>query len=90
MINILTTIAGVFIVMLLVAPIVLLTILIIRTNRPKSNPQASQKFEELAEIDQVIIEQTNEALAQILEKIQDLEERLDREDATVKGFGSKK
>jgi len=90
MINILTTVAGMFIVMLLVAPIILLTILLIRTSKPKSNPQASQKFEELAEIDNAIIEETNAALATVLEKIQDLEDRLDREESTVKGFGNKK
>ena len=90
MINILTTVAGMFIVMLLVAPIILLTILLIRTSKPKSNPQASQRFEELAEIDNAIIEETNAALATVLEKIQDLEDRLDREESTVKGFGSKK
>ncbi len=90
MINILTTVAGMFIVMLLVAPIILLTILLIRTSKPKSNPQASQRFEELAEIDNAIIEETNAALATVLEKIQDLEDRLDREESTVKGFGNKK
>jgi hypothetical protein len=90
MINILTTVAGMFIVMLLVAPIILLTILLIRTSRPKSNPQSAKRLDELAEIDAAIIEETNAALTTVLEKIQDIEERLDREDSTVKGFGSKK
>jgi len=90
MINILTTVAGMFIVMLLVAPIILLTILLIRTSRPKSNPQSAKRLDELAEIDAAIIEETNAALATVLEKIQDIEERLDREDSTVKGFGNKK
>lgn len=90
MINILTTVAGMFIVMLLVAPIILLTILLIRTSRPKSNPQSAKRLDELAEIDAAIIEETNAALTTVLEKIQDIEERLDREDSTVKGFGNKK
>ena len=90
MINILTTVAGMFIVMLLVAPIILLTILLIRTSKPKSNLQSSKRLDELAEIDAAIIEETNAALATVLEKIQDIEERLDREDSTVKGFGNKK
>ena len=90
MINILTTVAGMFIVMLLVAPIILLTILLIRTSRPKSNPQSAKRLDELAEIDAAIIEETNAALATVLEKIQDIEERLDRDEATVKGFGNKK
>jgi len=90
MINILTTVAGMFIVMLLVAPIILLTILLIKTSRPKSNPQSAKRLDELAEIDAAIIEETNAALATVLEKIQDIEERLDRDEATVKGFGNKK
>jgi hypothetical protein len=90
MINILTTVAGMFIVMLLVAPIILLTILLIRTSKPKSNPQSAKRLDELAEIDAAIIEETNAALTTVLEKIQDIEERLDREDSTVKGFGNKK
>lgn len=90
MINILTTVAGMFIVMLLVAPIILLTILLIRTSRPKSNPQSAKRLDELAEIDAAIIEETNAALSTVLEKIQDIEERLDRDEATVKGFGNKK
>ena len=90
MINILTTVAGMFIVMLLVAPIILLTILLIRTSKPKSNPQSAKRLDELAEIDAAIIEETNAALTTVLEKIQEIEERLDREDSTVKGFGSKK
>jgi len=90
MINILTTVAGMFIVMLLVAPIILLTILLIRTSKPKSNPQSAKRLDELAEIDAAIIEETNAALTTVLEKIQEIEERLDREDSTVKGFGNKK
>lgn len=87
---VLSMVAALFIAALLISPIVLLTILIIRTNKPSVNPQNAKKLEELAEIDAVIIEETNTALASILEKIQDIEERLDREDATVKGFGGRK
>ena len=46
MIDILTTVAGMFIVMLLVAPIILLTILLIRTSKTKPN-QSSKRLDEL-------------------------------------------
>ena len=86
----LSVIIGILLTLFFITPIVLLAILIIRTNKPSVNPQNSKRLDELAEIDAVIIEETNTALASILEKIQDIEERLDREDATVKGFGGKK
>jgi hypothetical protein len=89
MIDILATVAGMFIVMLLVAPIILLIILLLRTPKPKLN-QSSKRLDELAEIDAAIIEETNAALATVLDQIKDIEERLDREDSAVKGFGNKK
>jgi hypothetical protein len=89
MIDILATVAGMFIVMLLVAPIILLTILLLRTSKPKLN-QSSKRLDELAEIDAAIIEETNAALATVLDQIKDIEERLDREDSAIKGFGNKK
>jgi len=90
MIGIFEVLIALFIFTLIVTPIVLLSILLIRTSKPKSNPQSAKRLDELAEIDAAIIEETNAALATVLEKIQDIEERLDREDSTVKGFGNKK
>ena len=89
MIDILATVAGMFIVMLLVAPIILLTILLLKTTKPKLK-QPSKRLDELAEIDAAIIEETNAALATVLDQIKDIEERLDREDSAIKGFGNKK
>lgn len=86
----LSVIIGILFTAFLTTPIILLVILLIRTNKPKSNPQSAKRLEELAEIDAAIIEETNTALTSILEKIADIEDRLDREDATVKGFGGKK
>lgn len=86
----LSVIIGILFTALLTTPIILLVVLLTRTNKPKPNPQSAKRLEELAEIDAAIIEETNTALTSILEKIADIEERLDREDATVKGFGSKK
>ena len=90
MIGISQALVALFIFALIITPIILLSILLIRTSRPKSNPQSAKRLDELAEIDAAIIEETNAALATVLEKIQDIEERLDRDEATVKGFGSKK
>ena len=90
MIGIFQALVALFIFALIITPIILLSILLIRTSKPKSNPQSSKRLDELAEIDAAIIEETNAALATVLEKIQDIEERLDREDSTVKGFGNKK
>ena len=90
MIGIFQALVALFIFALIITPIILLSILLIRTSRPKSNPQSAKRLDELAEIDAAIIEETNAALATVLEKIQDIEERLDREDSTVKGFGNKK
>lgn len=90
MIGIFQALVALFIFALIITPIILLSILLIRTSRPKTNPQSSKRLDELAEIDAAIIEETNAALATVLEKIQDIEERLDREDSTVKGFGNKK
>lgn len=90
MIGIFEVLTALFIFTLIITPIILLSILLVRTSKPKSNPQSAQKLEELAEIDAAIIEETNAALVTVLEKIQDIEERLNREDSTVKGFGNKK
>lgn len=90
MIGIFQALVALFIFALIITPIILLSILLIRTSRPKTNPQSSKRLDELAEIDAAIIEETNAALTTVLEKIQDIEERLDREDSTVKGFGNKK
>lgn len=90
MIGIFQALVALFIFALIITPIILLSILLIRTSKPKTNPQSAKRLDELAEIDAAIIEETNAALATVLEKIQDIEERLDREDSTVKGFGNKK
>ena len=90
MIGVFEVLTSLFIFTLIITPIILLSILILRTSKPKTNPQSAKKLEELAEIDAAIIEETNAALVTVLEKIQDLEDRLDREESTVKGFGNKK
>jgi hypothetical protein len=89
MINILTTVAGVFIVFLLVAPIVLLTILIIRTSK-KPPVINKERIDALEQNDNIIVEDINAALSEIVNRLTDLEEKIEREEQTVKGFGNKK
>ncbi len=89
MINILTTVAGVFIVFLLVAPIVLLTVLIIRTSK-KPPVINKERIDALEQNDNIIVEDINAALSEIVSRLTDLEEKIEREEQTVKGFGSKK
>jgi preprotein translocase subunit YajC len=89
MINILTTVAGVFIVFLLVAPIVLLTVLIIRTSK-KPPVINKERIDALEQNDNIIVEDINAALSEIVNRLTDLEEKIEREEQTVKGFGSKK
>ena len=89
MIDILTTVAGMFIVMLLVAPIILLTILLIRTSK-KPPTINKERIDALEQNDSIIVEDINTALTELVTRLTDLEDRLDRDEATVKGFGSKK
>jgi regulatory protein YycI of two-component signal transduction system YycFG len=89
MINILTTIAGVFIVMLLIAPIILLTILIIRTSK-KPPVVNTDRIDALEQNDNIIVEDVNAALTELLTRITELEEKIEREEQTIKGFGGKK
>lgn len=89
MINILTTVAGVFIVFLLVAPIVLLTILIVRTSK-KPPIINKERIDALEQNDNIIVEDINSALTEIVGRLTDLEEKIEREEQTIKGFGNKK
>jgi len=89
MIDILTTVAGMFIVMLLVAPIILLTILLVRTSK-KPPTINKERIDALEQNDSIIVEDINTALTELVTRLTDLEDRLDRDEATVKGFGSKK
>lgn len=93
MVNILHVVAGVFVVLLLVAPIVLSSIVIFRINTRKGEPLAKVSPEHIAalqENDNIIVEDINNALTEIVTRLEAIEERLDREDQTVKGFANKK
>ena len=97
MIAIIETVAGLFVFSLLVAPIVMLSILLMRTRKPKQNPQQHIKLEQLEQNDYTIVDDVNKAfsdvsasLSELQAKIEEIEEKLEREENTVKGFNSKR
>jgi len=87
--SIFTTIIGLFVFTVVVTPIVLLTILIVRTSK-KPPAINKERIDALEQNDSIIVEDINTALAELVTRLTDLEDRLDRDEATVKGFGSKK
>ena len=96
MIEIIQTVAALFIFSLLVAPIVMLTILMVRTRKPK-NPTASVKLEQLEQNDYTIVDDVNKAFSdvstsiqELQQKIEEIEEKMSREENTVKGFNDKR
>ena len=103
MIEIMQTVAGLFIFTLLVAPIVMLIILIARTTKPKT-PVNGKKLEQLEQNDYNIVDDVNKAfhdvnhalseintnLNEFGKRLEDIEESLDRENTAVKGFIQKR
>ena len=95
MVEIIQTVAGLFVFSLLVAPIVMLTILLLRTRKPK-NPNQSVKLEQLEQNDYTIVDDVNKAFHDVSQSIQELqakleeiEEKMEREEHTIKGFNKK-
>jgi preprotein translocase subunit YajC len=84
-----TNIAALFIVLLMVAPLVLLTILVIRTSK-KPPTINKERIDALEQNDNIIVEDINSALTELVNRITDLEEKIERDEQTVKGFGGKK
>lgn len=96
MIAIIETVAGLFVFSLLVAPIVMLTILLIRSRKPKTNPQSHIKLEQLEQNDYTIVDDVNKAFSDVSQSLTELQKRLDvieekmeRDENTVKGFSDK-
>ena len=96
MIEIIQTVAALFIFSLLVAPIVMLSILLVRSRKPK-NPNQSVKLEQLEQNDYNIVDDVNKAfhdvsqsIAELQEKMEEIEGKMDREENTVKGFNDKR
>ena len=97
MIAIIETVAGLFVFSLLVAPIVMLSILLMRTRKPKQNPQQHIKLEQLEQNDYTIVDDVNKAfsdvsasLTELQGRLDNIEEKLEREENTVKGFSDKR
>ena len=87
---------AILIFLVICTPIVLLTILIIRTNKPKA-PVNKVKLEQLEQNDYQIADDVNKAFTDFaadLEKLNirldGLEEKLDRDASEIKGFNSKR
>jgi hypothetical protein len=93
MTGVLEVVAGVFIVALLVSPIVLSVVILLRMNRRKGEPVGKVSLEHIAQLEQndnIIVEDINSALTEIVQRLEAIEEHLEREGQTVKGFASKK
>jgi hypothetical protein len=89
MISIFTTVIALFIFTIIVTPLILLTILIVRTSK-KPPTINKERIDALEQNDSIIVEDINTALTELVTRLTELEEKVDREEATVKGFGSKK
>ena len=103
MMDIFTVVVAMFIVLLICTPIVLLTILVMRTNKPK-NPTPNIKLEQLEQNDYNIVDDVNKAFHDVNhalneindnlnnfgKRLEDIEESLERENSTIKGFGQKR
>jgi len=97
------TMVGMFIVILICAPLVLLTILVIRTSKPKT-PANGKKLEQLEENDYTIVDDVNKGFADVNlvlanlnstiedfdKRLEDIETQLEKESNTIKGFRSNK
>tara|TARA_R110001632_G_scaffold42647_2_gene107999 strand:+ start:293 stop:565 length:273 start_codon:yes stop_codon:yes gene_type:complete len=88
-INIFTTVIALFAFTIIIAPLILLTILVIRTSKkpPLIN---KERIDALEQNDSIIVEDINSALSELVTRLTDLEEKIERDENTVKGFSSKK
>ena len=90
MVNILHTVAALFVFFFAVMPTVLTAYIILKLPTKNREPRVSpEHIAALEQNDNIIVEDINAALGEILSRIEAIEEHLDREDATVKGFAKK-
>ena len=89
MISIFTTVIALFIFTIIVTPLILLTILIVRTSK-KPPTINKERIDALEQNDSIIVEDINAALTELVTRLTELEEKIEREEQTVKGFGNKK
>ena len=88
-INIFTTIIALFLFAVIITPLILLTILIVRTSK-KPPVIAKERIDALEQNDNIIVEDINAALTELVTRLNDLEEKIERDEQTIKGFGGKK
>jgi len=90
MFNVLEVVVGLFIFTLVLTPIVLSAIIIFKLPTKNREPRVSpEHIAALEQNDNIIVEDINTALTEIVTRLEAIEERLDREDQTVKGFAKK-
>ena len=90
MVNVLEVVTGLFIFGLVLTPIVLSAIIIFKMPTQKREPKVSpEHIKALEQNDNLIVEDINAALTEIVTRLEAIEERLNREDQTVKGFAKK-
>lgn len=90
MVNVLEVVTGLFIFGLVLTPIVLSAIIIFKMPIQKREPRVSpEHIKALEQNDNLIVEDINAALTEIVTRLEAIEERLNREDQTVKGFAKK-
>ena len=87
---------AILIFLVICTPIVLLTILVVRSNKPKA-PVNKVKLEQLEQNDYQIADDVNKAftdfasdLESITKRLEEIEEKLDRDASEIKGFNSKR
>ena len=91
MVHITHTLLSLFIFAFIISPTILLVLLLVRATKKQSDtPKVSiDQIAQLEQNDSIIVEDINEALSVIAGRLEAIEERLDREDQTVKGFAKK-
>jgi len=95
--NMIATIVVAFLLLLVMCtPIVLLTILIVRTTKPKT-PMNKVKLEQLEQNDYQIADDVNKAftdfaadLDSLNKRLDDIEEKLEKDAHTIKGFNKER
>ena len=91
--NMIATIVVAFLLLLVICtPIVLLTILIVRTSKPKA-PVNKVKLEQLEQNDYQIADDVNKAFTDFAadldllnKRLDDIEDKMDKDANTIKGF----
>lgn len=90
MVNIFHVVVGLFVFFFGVMPTILGGYIIFRLPTRGREPRVSpEHIAALEQNDNIIVEDINSALTEIVARLEAIEERLDREDQTVKGFAKK-